>query len=46
MRVDYLTDENKWREKARAIWPDFVKTPEMKALTDKALGIIEALPKK
>lgn len=46
MQVDYLTDEDKWKEKARAIWPEFVKTPEMKALTEKALGIIESLPKK
>lgn len=46
MRVDYLEDEDKWREKARAIWPDFVKTPEMKALTEKAVGVIENLPNK
>jgi len=46
MKVDYLTDEDKWKEKARAIWPQFVKTPEMKALTENALGIIASLPKK
>ena len=46
MKVDYLTDEDKWKEKARAIWPEFIKTPEMKALTDKALAIIGSLPKK
>lgn len=46
MQVDYLTDEDKWKEKARAIWPDFVKTPEMKALTEKAMSIITSLPRK
>jgi TRAP-type transport system periplasmic protein len=46
MRVDYLTDEDKWQQKARAIWPDFVKTPEMKALAENAVAIIGALPKK
>lgn len=46
MEVIYLEDEDLWREKARAIWPDFVNTPEMKALTDKALTIIAASSKK
>lgn len=46
MQVIYLDDEDKWKEKARGIWPDFVNTPEMKALTEKAVGIIDALPKK
>jgi tripartite ATP-independent transporter DctP family solute receptor len=39
-------EEARWKERARSIWPDFVKTPEMKSLSDKALAIIAAMPKK
>ena len=45
MQVIYLDDEPNWKEKARGIWPDFVNTPEMKTLTQKAVSIIESLPK-
>jgi TRAP-type C4-dicarboxylate transport system substrate-binding protein len=40
------TEEARWQERARGIWKDFITTPEMKALSDRALAIIAALPKK
>jgi tripartite ATP-independent transporter DctP family solute receptor len=39
-------EEERWQEKARGIWKDFITTPEMKALSDQALAIIAAMPKK
>ncbi|MDR1935200.1 MAG: TRAP transporter substrate-binding protein [Candidatus Accumulibacter sp.] len=39
-------EEERWKEKARGIWKDFVTTPELKALSDQALAIIAAMPKK
>lgn len=42
MVVSVLTDEPVWQEKARAIWKDFLTTPEMQMLADKAVSIIQA----
>jgi tripartite ATP-independent transporter DctP family solute receptor len=39
-------EEVRWQEKARGVWKDFLNTPEMKSLTDKALAVIAAMPKK
>ncbi|MDR1827570.1 MAG: TRAP transporter substrate-binding protein [Methylobacteriaceae bacterium] len=39
-------EEERWKEKARGVWPEFVNTPEMKSLSEKALAIIAAMPKK
>jgi hypothetical protein len=39
-------EEERWKERARGIWKDFVTTPEMKALTDQALAVIAAMSKK
>jgi tripartite ATP-independent transporter DctP family solute receptor len=39
-------EEERWKEKARGVWKDFLNTPAMKSLSDKALAIIAALPKK
>lgn len=46
MEMADLTDEPVWKEKARGVWKDFVITPEMKALTDKAVSVIEASKRK
>jgi tripartite ATP-independent transporter DctP family solute receptor len=39
-------EEERWKERARGIWKNFITTPEMKALSDQALAIIAAMPKK
>jgi tripartite ATP-independent transporter DctP family solute receptor len=39
-------EEERWKERARGVWKDFINTPEMKSLSDKALAIIAAMPKK
>lgn len=39
-------EEERWKERARGIWKDFITTPEMKALADQALATIAAMPKK
>ncbi|MDR1708530.1 MAG: TRAP transporter substrate-binding protein [Candidatus Accumulibacter sp.] len=39
-------EEARWQEKARGVWKDFIKTPEMKSLSDKALAIIAGMQKK
>jgi tripartite ATP-independent transporter DctP family solute receptor len=38
-------EEERWKERARSVWKDFIKTPEMKSLSDKAQAIIAAMPK-
>ena len=45
MEIGAPSDEPLWKEKARAIWKEFLKTPESQALADKAVAVIKAAKK-
>ncbi|GHV50004.1 Taurine transporter periplasmatic component [Deltaproteobacteria bacterium] len=45
MEIFAPSDEPVWKEKAQAIWKDFLKTPESQALADKAVSVIKAAKK-
>jgi tripartite ATP-independent transporter DctP family solute receptor len=45
MEIISPSDEPIWKEKAQAIWADFLKTPESRELADKAVAVIKAAKK-